>query len=157
MTGEFTRATPLIHLYKSLPTDLGSFTLDVEVWNGDDIPSWCVDINGKYFALKYFTAKVLNRPVVSTGRRLPQVRTLCTLRADLSRLRGSLKRLTGPNGQYYRVDFEVVVRFGGTQLQATIQWKEGVRVEDQLQSVDSDPIQEARREGPITIVPNAIV
>jgi hypothetical protein len=65
----------------------------------------------------------------STGSRLEQMRTLCTLNADLSGLRGSLKRLMGSEGPYYRVDYEVVVRFGGTQLQATIQWKEGVRIE----------------------------
>jgi hypothetical protein len=93
----------------------------------------------------------------STGRRLPQVRTLCTLRADLSGLRGSLKRLMGPDAPYYRVDHEVVVRFGGTQLQATIQWKEGVRIEDEPKTMAQLYTQEARREGPVTIIPNAII
>jgi len=32
----------------------------------------------------------------------------------------------GPNGYYYEEDMDIAVRFGGTQLQARVQWKEGV-------------------------------
>jgi hypothetical protein len=56
------------------------------------------------------------------------MKTLCTLKADLSGLRGSLKQEGGSGKTYYQVDFDIAVKFGGTQLQATIQWKEGVSV-----------------------------
>jgi len=69
-----------------------------------------------------------------TGRWLEQMGNLCTLKADLSGLRGSLRCKTGPSDLYYQVEFEVVVRLGGTQLQATVQWKEGVRIGGKLQS-----------------------
>jgi hypothetical protein len=91
------------------------------------------------------------------GSWLSDMRTLCTMTADLTGLRGSLRRQAGPSGVYYKVDFEVAVRFGGTQLQATIQWKEGVRAEGSVLVTTHSSIQNKRREGPVTIIPNAII
>jgi hypothetical protein len=55
------------------------------------------------------------------------MRLVCALNADLSALAGALEIVNGPRGtRFYRVDFEVCVYFGGTQLRATLQWKENV-------------------------------
>jgi len=56
------------------------------------------------------------------------MRTLCTLRADLSALRGSLKPKRGPHGKYYDAEIRIAIKFGGTQLQARFQWEEDVRI-----------------------------
>ena len=57
----------------------------------------------------------------------PNIHLLCTLVADLSRLKNLLKRRDGINGaRYWVVEFVVAIMFGGTQLQAKLKWKEGV-------------------------------
>jgi hypothetical protein len=100
----------------------------IHAWSGDEIPEWCADVNGERSKIHSFLPKLLNNGFLAAGRLLPQIQTLCTLKADLSGLRGSLKQLEGPAGTYYKVSVEVVIKFGGTQLQATMQWKEGVRM-----------------------------
>jgi len=92
------------------------------------LPASCAHLN--------IDLRCVDMSLVPAGSPLEPMRTLCTLKADLSGLRGSLNRLMGPKGPYYQIVYEVVVRFGGTQLQATIQWKEGVRDESELQSAD---------------------
>lgn len=69
-------------------------------------------------------AKSMN--VTYVGNKLPSLHSLCTIKGDLSNLRNSLVRRTGSKGWYYQVDYDIAIRFGGTQLQATVQWKEGV-------------------------------
>lgn len=62
------------------------------------------------------------------GGLMPQMRLLCTLVADLSKLRGLLKKQKAPNGSaYWAVNFTVAILFGGTQLHARLKWMEGVR------------------------------
>jgi hypothetical protein len=57
------------------------------------------------------------------------MRLVCTLHADLSPLAGALLTITGSRGEkFYRVDYDVCVYFGGTQLRAKLQWKENVSV-----------------------------
>lgn len=62
------------------------------------------------------------------GNRLPLLRNLCTLNADLSGLKNLLKPLddNGPSGKYYRVVFKLVIGLGSTQLQARFRWEEQV-------------------------------
>jgi hypothetical protein len=55
------------------------------------------------------------------------MRILCYFKADLSSLLPLLKAYTGRDGrQYWAIYYEVVVEIGKTQLQARLQWKEGV-------------------------------
>ena len=56
---------------------------------------------------------------------------LCTIKVDLSHLWNTsnvqtLPKITFP-GVYYKVDFYVVLLFGGTEIQAQICWEENVR------------------------------
>jgi hypothetical protein len=51
---------------------------------------------------------------------------LCSITVDLSHMRlTSMKKLTG-EGIYYRLDVDIVLLFGLTELKAQIAWKEGV-------------------------------
>ncbi|KAF7293301.1 hypothetical protein HMN09_01209300 [Mycena chlorophos] len=49
---------------------------------------------------------------------------MCSINADMSQLASGLRPLYGKNGQYYRVDFDVIFSFGMTELKAQIAWTE---------------------------------
>ncbi|KIM20881.1 hypothetical protein M408DRAFT_118947 [Serendipita vermifera MAFF 305830] len=98
---------------QDLLTDIRS---TIYVYDGDEVPRWITD---------------------TKGERLPQMRRLCRLKADMSSLRGSLQPCCGLLGPYYEVHYTKSIRFGGTKLQARLQWEENGTL----------------REGPITIIP----
>jgi hypothetical protein len=60
------------------------------------------------------------------GDLLPKMRKLCQVKADLSRLSGALQSHNGPSGQYWKLDWEVLVKFGGTKLRARMRWRDEV-------------------------------
>jgi len=51
---------------------------------------------------------------------------LCTIRADLSRVPQLPRPKTTGKGNFYRVDYDIVLLFGMTELKAQIAWKEKV-------------------------------
>ncbi|KIM26383.1 hypothetical protein M408DRAFT_192539 [Serendipita vermifera MAFF 305830] len=100
-----------------LASKLGEIGIEVFAWEGNGVPTWCKEEDG----------------TVSRGMRL-----ICTLNANLSTLAGGLQIKNGPRGKrFYRVDYDVCVYFGGTQLRAKLEWKERGRY----------------REGPVTVMP----
>ncbi|KAG8849001.1 hypothetical protein FRC20_002402 [Serendipita sp. 405] len=103
--------------YQSFPSDLGEFSTTIYAWEGQGETKWVVDANNQV---------------------IPGMRKFCSLKADLSRLRSSLREQRGENGQrYWRVQYHVVLTFGRSNLQARLRWDEnGVR-----------------KEGPITVLP----
>ncbi|KAG8798522.1 hypothetical protein FRC17_007403 [Serendipita sp. 399] len=69
------------------------------------------------------------------------MRHIGTLKADLSGLKNALTEQTGPTGKtFYRIDYQVAINLGGTQLQAKLQWME-----------DS-----VLREGPVEFIPDVM-
>jgi hypothetical protein len=52
--------------------------------------------------------------------------TLCTVHADTSTIAEALKPQRGQSGTYYRLDFEMILSFGLTELKAQIAWFENV-------------------------------
>lgn len=55
------------------------------------------------------------------------MRLICTLNADLSALAGAIQIRHRHRGRrFYRVDYNVCVYFGGTQLCAKLQWYRAV-------------------------------
>jgi len=48
----------------------------------------------------------------------------CTITADLSNLRNSLKEYAGPDGPFWALNYEVGILFGTTELTAVILWKD---------------------------------
>jgi hypothetical protein len=82
------------------------------------------------------------------------MRLICTLNADLSALAGALQIQTGPRGKkFYRVDYNVCVYFGGTQLRAKLQWKEKVSTFPSRNPSLFTRSQGVVREGPVTLMP----
>jgi hypothetical protein len=88
------------------------------------------------------------------------MRLLCTLKADLSSLAGALqpqngkKRIFKKDGNpFYRVDYDVCVYFGGTQLRANLQWKDKVStLASPLVSLLTKS-QGVLCEGPVAVMP----
>ncbi|CCO34430.1 Heat shock 70 kDa protein 12A [Rhizoctonia solani AG-1 IB] len=65
---------------------------------------------------------------------------ICEVEADLSGMRQALKRKTGRDGEYYYLDFTMALQFGGTELQAFVEWEQ-----------DGET-----RTGPASILPSAL-
>lgn len=64
---------------------------------------------------------------VSLGLLLEKFRKVCTVSAGLRSLSGALASATGAGGRtYWHVAFDVCIRFGGTELEAYLEWKEKV-------------------------------
>lgn len=100
-----------------LSSKLTTVEIEIFAWEGDGVPIWCKD---------------------ETGNVLNGMRPVCILNADLSALSGGLQITTGNRGKrFYRVDYNVCVYFGGTQLHAKLQWKE----------------KGLPREGPVMVIP----
>ncbi|KIM25139.1 hypothetical protein M408DRAFT_26539 [Serendipita vermifera MAFF 305830] len=106
---------------RHLPGLVDDFSSIIFAWDGDGTPKWITDLNGK---------------------KLPQLRKLCRLEADISGLHDSLKprRSVFNLGSYYQTPLTIFILLGGTKLQARLRWKEKGTI----------------REGPVTIVPGAL-
>jgi len=57
---------------------------------------------------------------------LDQYTTLCKLEADISRV-ARQPRLKANGEKYYSISFDVVMKFGLTELQAHLRWMEEVK------------------------------
>lgn len=64
---------------------------------------------------------------------------LCTIEVDLSHLKPSPKSVNASTSTYYKVDYELIMLFGGTELKAQLAWKEnGVEKRSAAKIVYSD-------------------
>lgn len=63
----------------------------------------------------------------SLGSINPGFQEVCELSADLTALQGILTEQEGPSGNYWVLKFVVGIRFGGTELEAFIEWEKDVR------------------------------
>ena len=95
-------------IYETLDNGLGTLYLNIHAYDGEGDTDWAWD---------------------ESGNLLPNFRRVCTLAADLSGLQRHLKVQIGPEGQeFWRVDYKVIVLFGGTALKARLAWYEGVSI-----------------------------
>jgi hypothetical protein len=99
-------------------------------------------------------AQSLNTPSFHPGAVMKGMRLICTLSADLSALAGALQLQTGPHGgRFYRVDYNVCVYFGGTQLRAHLEWEERVSTFTSRNLSLLTTSQGVLREGPAKVMP----
>jgi hypothetical protein len=61
-----------------------------------------------------------------TGVPLPNVRLLCMVEAALQDLISAVETKHGSQGKYWRLDWKLVVKLGGTRLRACIRWNDRV-------------------------------
>ncbi|PVF93790.1 hypothetical protein CPB86DRAFT_789732 [Serendipita vermifera] len=99
--------TALNRTWKSFPGTIGDWQKNIYVWEGDGTTEWLRD---------------------KQGRRLPELRDLCTVKASLGEMVSALETRHGPDGKYWLLEFEVVIKFGATSLRAWLEWgKEGIK------------------------------
>lgn len=88
--------------YKTANPDLKSLSMDLYAYPGDDEPDWAWDENENL---------------------MPIFRKVCTISADLRGLEGALERKIGLRGsEYWELEVAVCMRFGGTELEAFLEW-----------------------------------
>ena len=103
---ELSKTKPCVCVCQTLDYSFDSIPLDIYAYDGEGDTDWAED---------------------ESGNLLPQIRLVCTLKADLSGLQRLLRVEKGPNGQnFWRVKYNVNVYFGGTALRARLTWYEGV-------------------------------
>ncbi|CAG7852393.1 SubName: Full=Uncharacterized protein {ECO:0000313/EMBL:CCA74286.1} [Serendipita indica DSM 11827] len=73
---------------------------------------------------------------------VPGLRLLCSLEARVTRMKESMKEMTGPQGKkYFQSDLRVLIFLGGTEMKARLEWTEG----------------DETCEGPVSIIPNSTI
>jgi len=107
--------------FESATPNLALFEVDVYAYPGEDQPSWARN---------------------KEGTLLPRFQQMCSIKADLKHLSGALSESVGVHGEpYWSITFDICIRFGGTELEAYIEWEEnGIT-----------------RTGPATIIPDDAV
>lgn len=72
-----------------------------------------------------FNARVLMKQPL--GNLAAGFQKICVVSANLDNLRSALARNVAPNGlAYWSLSFNVCIRFGRTELEAFLEWTEGV-------------------------------
>ncbi|KAF8606746.1 hypothetical protein BDV93DRAFT_488628 [Ceratobasidium sp. AG-I] len=123
---EATRRDTYYKAYDSATPDMSDFDVELFSYSGDDEPEWGINKEGK----------------VSSGELLPGFDMVCVIKADLSHLSGALQQYAGINGvTYWSMSFDICIHFGGTELEAFLEWKEKGVV----------------RTGPVTIIPESVL
>ena len=69
---------------------------------------------------------------------------LCTIDADLSRVPLLPKSKASGSGSFYRLDYDIVLLFGMTELKAQVAWKENVSLIIQFYLIVSYFVQSNR-------------
>ncbi|KAJ1303483.1 hypothetical protein OPQ81_011670 [Rhizoctonia solani] len=109
------------HNYRTPNPDLKSLSLDLYAYPGDDQPTWAWDEDENI---------------------LPRFRKVCKISADLRGLEGALERKIGLTGtEYWEIVVSVCMRFGGTELEAFLEWTDkGVTRTGPVFVVPGDPV-----------------
>ncbi|QRV90341.1 heat shock protein 70 kDa 12A [Ceratobasidium sp. AG-Ba] len=92
-------------VYSDPNIDFAQFMVELYAWNGSGAkaPEWIKDYEGN----------------IADG-----FSVICKINADLSGMRGSLKKQTGESGTYYKLQFDLCLEFGGVELKAYLEWSE---------------------------------
>ncbi|CAE6431486.1 unnamed protein product, partial [Rhizoctonia solani] len=102
--------------------DLNYFEISLISYSYDGEPMWAKDKRG----------------VWANG-----FQNCCIISANLATLSGALEPKVGANGsKYWRLYFDVCIRFGGTELEAYLEWEEnGITRTSALTIIPGDPIE----------------
>ncbi|ELU36985.1 hypothetical protein AG1IA_08982 [Rhizoctonia solani AG-1 IA] len=99
--------SPYVQHHSTGTPDLELFTVNLIAYSGEGTPEWVHSPNG------------------SSTNQL----AACTIKANLKNLEGALTSATGRHGsRYWSLNFDVCIRFGGTELESYLEWNEHVSV-----------------------------
>ncbi|KAG8753751.1 hypothetical protein FRC14_005758, partial [Serendipita sp. 396] len=117
----FSRLSNFNYAYSEKPETMNNFRQDLLVWEGEETPRWIADADGK---------------------RLPQIRSICSIEADLTPALAGLKQVKSEHGvEYWHGEWNVRCIYGGTKLQARLEWE----------------VQGKTYQGPIKVVPTSVL
>lgn len=105
--------------YKSPnPDNLSTFEINLYTLVADNAPYYVVDSQGAfpYIHDHVFESNLLPGEIAS-GFSLA-----CVIKADMSNMRGALAKFETKDGPYWKLDFEVGISFGTTELAANVVW-----------------------------------
>ena len=89
-------------------------------------PKWKdVDTSGDHF-IQFIYLVSLTKLILIFFFFADKYTELCTIEADLSRVPKHSRPKTSGKGNFYRVDYDIILLFGMTELNAQIAWKEKV-------------------------------
>ncbi|PVF93793.1 hypothetical protein CPB86DRAFT_789737 [Serendipita vermifera] len=71
---------------------------------------------------------------------LPEMRRLWTIEVDARDTRSAAKMRSGPNGIFWEIKFDILIRFGGTSMRAWLEWEQ----------------EGTKRKGPATMLPGRV-
>ena len=81
------------------------------------------------------------------------------MRADLSEMTRLLEKKKGTRGKYWVLNFTIGIKFGGTELEAFVEWYDGVRVSNvpssELHLIDT-PSQGKKCTGNAAVIPDGL-
>ncbi len=60
--------------------------------------------------------------ITLSGNLAHGIEEICTISTDMSGISDVLKEWRGSDGKYWTVDFNIGIQFGGTELQAYLEW-----------------------------------
>ncbi|PVF93791.1 hypothetical protein CPB86DRAFT_767059 [Serendipita vermifera] len=100
--------------WDAFPGTIGEYVMNILLWEGEGEPKWTTDVRGV---------------------RLPGMRGLCTIKADLNRLAPIIKSKGGYKGRYWRLKWTLVIRLGETKIRAWIRWKDKGGIQQGLATV----------------------
>ncbi|KAG8840577.1 hypothetical protein FRB91_005925 [Serendipita sp. 411] len=107
--------------YSEKPETLNDFCVDLLVWEGEGNTKWITDVN---------------------GNRLPRIRDLCSIEADLTPTIAGFKQLTSKHGvKSWECAFAIRCIFNGTKLQARVEWE----------------VEDKTYQGPIRVIPASVL
>lgn len=91
-------------LYDEPTPDLSEIRTSIYAWTGPDTePEWMKEPNGE---------------------KIRGFRNICDVQADLSGQKGLLHKKRGAKGIYWVLKYTIGIRFGGTELEAFVEWYE---------------------------------
>lgn len=113
--------------YDSATPELSLFEVEIFSHPGENEPEWAWSKQGKpSHMLPRFDTSLTTLWFIK-GLLLPNFRHVCTIEANLENLSGALAQGAGARGvTFWSLVFDVCIRFGGTKLEAFLEWEEDV-------------------------------
>lgn len=106
---------------------MSTFTCYVFAYDGAEVdPKFLRDSSGESCLDYSFVQELYSCPHLILGSMLPGFRRICQVVGDLSALSGSLVRDVGLEGEYWKLNYWIGIKFGGTELEAVLIWEEKV-------------------------------
>jgi hypothetical protein len=101
------------------PDSLSTFEINLYALVADHAPYYIVSSQGTFPCVNAF---VFKSDLVFAGEIASAFSLACVIKADMSNMRGALTKFETKDGPYWKLEFEVGISFGTTELAANVVW-----------------------------------